>query len=291
MPRSVCSSTKHVHTTREHQVHCVRAMAAPASAVLPLDGRVALVTGGSRGIGREVCAHLASLGARVVINYASNSANADAFAAELNSASRGGGGGPVAVAVRADVSDPAAVRALFDRAEEAFGSTPRIVVACAGLLEPKYPSLADTTVEDFDAMFAVNVRGTFLVCREAANRIPPAGAGAGGRIVTFSSSILGTLLPGYAAYTATNGAVEAMTKILAKEVAAKGVTANVVAPGPVRTELFMAGKDEAFVKKVAERSMGRIAETTDVAPVVAFLVSDAAAWVNGQVIRVNGGFA
>ncbi|KAF0931018.1 hypothetical protein E2562_039253 [Oryza meyeriana var. granulata] len=137
-------------------------------------------------------------------------------------------------------------------------------------------------------MFAVNVRGTFLACREAANRIPP---GSGGRIVTFSSSVLGTLLPGYAAYTATNGAVEAMAKILAKEVAAKGVTANVVAPGPVRTELFMAGKDEAFVRQVEEQSMGRIAETTDVAPVVAFLVSDAAAWVNGQVIRVNGGFA
>uniref|UniRef100_A0A0E0M8A3 Ketoreductase domain-containing protein n=1 Tax=Oryza punctata TaxID=4537 RepID=A0A0E0M8A3_ORYPU len=263
-------------------------MAAPATALpLPLAGRVALVTGGSRGIGREVCAHLASLGARVVINYASNSANADAFAADLNS--RGGGAGGVrAVAVRADVSDPAAVRALFDRAEEAFGSPPHIVVACAGLLESKYPSLADTAVEDFDAMFAVNVRGTFLVCREAANRIP---AASGGRVVTFSSSILGTLLPGYAAYTATNGAVEAMTRIMAKEVAAKGVTANVVAPGPVRTELFMAGKDEAFVRRVEERSMGRIAETTDVAPVVAFLVSDAAAWVNGQVIRVNGGFA
>lgn len=261
-------------------------MAAPAASALPLDGRVALVTGGSRGIGREVCAHLASLGARVVVNYASNSANADAFAADLNS--RGAAALPRAVAVRADVSDPAAVRALFDRTEEAFGTPPHIVVACAGLLESKYPSLADTAVEDFDAMLAVNVRGTFLVCREAANRIP---AGAGGRVVTFSSSILGTLLPGYAAYTATNGAVEAMTRIMAKEVAAKGVTANVVAPGPVRTELFMAGKDEAFVKKVEERSMGRIAETTDVAPVVAFLVSDAAAWVNGQVIRVNGGFA
>lgn len=192
------------------------------------------------------------------------------------------------MAAQADVSDPAAVRALFDRAEEAFGSAPHIVVACAGLLNSKYPALADTAVEDFDAMFAVNVRGTFLVCREAANRVPP---GSGGRIVTFSSSIMGTLLPGYAAYTATNGAVEAMTRILAKEVAAKGITANVVAPGPVRMELFMAGKDEAFLKRVEAQSMGRIAETTDVAPVVAFLASDAAGWVNGQVIRVNGGFA
>ncbi|KAM3405470.1 hypothetical protein ACQJBY_008136 [Aegilops geniculata] len=255
------------------------------TAPLPLDGRVALVTGGSRGIGREVSSHLAALGARVLINYASDSASAAALAAELNSR---GGGGLRAVPAQADVSDPAAVRALFDRAEEAFGSPPHVVVACAGLLNPKYPALADTTVEDFDAMFAVNVRGTFLVCREAANRVP---AGGGGRIVTFSSSIMGTLLPGYAAYTATNGAVEAMTRILAKEVAAKGITANVVAPGPVRTELFLAGKDEAFLKRVEAQSMGRIAETTDVAPVVAFLASDAAGWVNGQVIRVNGGFA
>ncbi|NP_001151706.2 NADPH-dependent aldehyde reductase-like protein, chloroplastic [Zea mays] len=257
------------------------ASAENTSSLLPLDGRVALITGGSRGIGREVSSQLATLGARVVVNYASNSARADELVAEL--ASRG----HQAVAVRADVSDPDAVHALFDRAEEAFGSPPHIVVCCAGLLNAKYPALADTAVDDFDAMFAVNVRGTFLVCREAANRVP---ANSGGRIVTFSSSIVGTLLPGYAAYTATNAAVEAMTKILAKEVAAKGVTANVVAPGPVRTELFLAGKDEAFLRRVEQQSMGRIAETTDVAPVVAFLASDAAAWVNGQVIRVNGGF-
>jgi 3-oxoacyl-[acyl-carrier protein] reductase len=257
------------------------ARAAVETSPLPLAGRVALVTGGSRGIGREVSSHLAALGARVVINYASNSARADELVAELASSGHG------AVAVRADVSDPDAVRALFDRAEEAFGSPPHVVVACAGLLDTKYPALADTAVEDFDALFAVNVRGTFLVCREAAKRIP---ASSGGRIVTFSSSIVGTLLPGYAAYTATNAAVEAMTRILAKEVAAKGVKANVVAPGPVRTELFLAGKDEAFLRRVEEASMGRIAETTDVAPVVAFLASDAAAWVNGQVIRVNGGF-
>ncbi|CAD6212759.1 unnamed protein product [Miscanthus lutarioriparius] len=211
------------------------------SSLLPLDGRVALVTGGSRGIGREVSSQLAALGASVVINYASIFSKADELVAELTSR------GQRAVAVRADVSDLDAVRALFDRAEDAFGSPPHVVVASAGLLNPKYPALADTTVEDFDAMFAVNVRGTFLVCREAARRVPP---NSGGRIVTFSSSIMGTLLPGYAAYTATNGAVEAMTRILAKEVAAKGVTANVVAPGPVRTELFFAGKDEAFVRKV-----------------------------------------
>ncbi|RLN41762.1 short-chain type dehydrogenase/reductase-like [Panicum miliaceum] len=256
--------------------------AASSTAPLPLDGRVALVTGGSRGIGREVSSHLAALGARVVVNYASNPAKADELVAEL--ASRG----LRAVAVRADVSDPDAVRALFDRAEEAFGSPPHVVVACAGILDPKYPALADTAVEDFDATFAVNTRGKFLVCREAARRIPPH---SGGRIVAFSSTTVAALPPGYGAYVASNAAVEAMTRILAKEVAAKGITANVVAPGPVRTELFLAGKDEAFIERVAKNSMGRIAETTDIAPVVAFLASDASSWVNGQVIRVNGGVA
>ncbi|CAL4933769.1 unnamed protein product [Urochloa decumbens] len=239
------------------------AAAASSTTPLPLDGRVALVTGGSRGIGREVSSHLAALGARVLVNYASNSAKADELVAEL--ASRG----LHAVSVRADVSDPDAVSALFDRAEEAFGSPPHIVVACAGILDPKYPALADTTVEDFDATFAVNTRGKFLVCREAARRIPPH---SGGRIVAFSSSTVAVLPPGYG------------------EVAAKGITANVVAPGPVRTEMFLAGKDEAFLERVV-KNMGRIAETTDIAPVVAFLASEASYWVNGQVIRVNGGVA
>lgn len=148
------------------------------------------------------------------------------------------------------------------------------------------PSASDTAVEDFDATFAVNTRGKFLVCREAARRIPP---NSGGRIVTFSSTTVAVLPPGYAAYAASNAAVEAMTRVLAKEVAAKGITANVVAPGPVRTELFLAGKDEAFLERI-KNSMG-IAETTDIAPVVAFLASEASGWVNGQVIRVNGGVA
>ncbi|XP_066387012.1 NADPH-dependent aldehyde reductase-like protein, chloroplastic [Miscanthus floridulus] len=239
---------------------------AAASTTLPLDGRVALVTGGSRGIGREVSSHLAALGARVVVNYASNPAKAEELVAE-----RG-------------VSDPAAVLALFDRAEEAFGSPPHIVVAYAGIMDAKYPALADTAVEDFDATFAVNTRGKLLVCREAARRIPP---NSGGRIVTFSSSTVAVLPPGYAA---SNAAVEAMTRILAKEVAAKGITANVVAPGPVNTELFFAGKDEAFLERV-KKTIGRIAETTQIAPVVTFLASEASSWVNGQVIRVNGGVA
>ncbi|XP_044950829.1 NADPH-dependent aldehyde reductase 2, chloroplastic-like [Hordeum vulgare subsp. vulgare] len=145
----------------------------------------------------------------------------------------------------------------------------------------RYRALADITVEDFDAMSAVNVRGMFLVCHKVANHMS---ADSGGRVMTLSSSIMGRLLPGY---TATNGQVDAMTRILAKEVAAKVIMANVVTPGHVRMEVFLAEKDDSDFQSMEARSMGRIAQTTDVVPVVAFLSSNVTDWVNGQVIRVN----
>jgi len=248
---------------------------------LPLAGRVALVTGGSRGIGREVSSHLAALGARVVVNYASNSARDDELVAEL--ASRGHG----AVAVRADVSDPDAVRRLFNRAEEAFGSPPHIVVACAGLLNAKYPALADTAVEDFDAMFAVNVRGTFLVCREAASRIP---AGSSGRIVTFSSSIVGTLLPGYAAYTATNAAVEAMTRILAKEGRRRGSPPTWWRRAPCAPSCSWPGRTRRSCGGWSSSPWGGSPRPRTWRRWWRSWRATHRRWVNGQVIRVNGGF-
>ncbi|CAL9134105.1 unnamed protein product [Musa textilis] len=252
--------------------------------VLPLAGRVAIVTGASRGIGRAIALHLASLGASVVLGYASNAAQADLLAAQINSSHEAR-----AVAVRADVSDPADVKSLFDRAESAFGGTaPHILVACAGVLDPKYPPLVNTTLEDWDAAFNVNARGAFLCCREAAARLM---RGGGGRIVTVSSSLVAALPPGYAAYSASKAAVEAMTKVLAKELRGTRVTANCVAPGATATELFFAGKSEEAVKRIAEASpMGRLGQPEDVAALVGFLCTDAAEWVNGQVVRVNGGF-
>uniref|UniRef100_A0A453DUC9 Short-chain type dehydrogenase/reductase n=1 Tax=Aegilops tauschii subsp. strangulata TaxID=200361 RepID=A0A453DUC9_AEGTS len=245
--------------------------AAPA-ATLPLAGRVAIVTGASRGIGRGIATHLSSLGASLVLGYASSSQQADALAAEL----------PRAVAVKADVSDEAGVRSLFDAAESAFGGAAHILVACAGLGIGTYPSLANTSTADFDNVFAVNTRGAFLCLREAANRLR---RGGGGRIVAVSSTLAATLLPGYAAYAASKAAVEAMVRVAAKELGSARVTVNCVAPGPVATELFFDGKSEEAVERFrAGHPMGRLGEVGDIAPAVGFLCTDAAEWVNGQAI-------
>ncbi|KAK3446379.1 hypothetical protein EUGRSUZ_A02089, partial [Eucalyptus grandis] len=237
---------------------------------LPLDGRVAIVTGGSR----------APLGARLVVNYASSSAHADAVAAELNSSVSEPSAPPRAIAVRTDISDPDQVKHLFDEAERAFGSPALVFVNCAGAMDPKYPSVADTKVEDWDSIFKVNARGAFLGCREAANRLR---RGGGGRIVMVTKSVVGSLFPGYSAYAVSKAAVETMTKITAKELKGTGITANCVAPGPVATELFFSGKTEETVKRMVDACpLGRLAEGKDVAEVVGFLASDAGEWVNGQ---------
>ncbi|KAL8529524.1 hypothetical protein ACS0TY_006810 [Phlomoides rotata] len=249
----------------------------------PLQDRVAIVTGASRGIGRAISLHLASLGAKVVINYASNSTEADSVAAEINAASS-----LRAVAFKADISDPEQVKSLFDAAESAFNSEVCILVNSAGVLDSKYPSLANTTVEDFDRTFRINARGAFLCCREAANRIK---RGGGGRIICVTSSQVAALKPGFMAYTASKAAVETMVKILAKELKGTGITANAVAPGPVATEMFFAGKSEELIEKIVEECpLGRLGETKDVVPLLGFLAGDAGQWVNGQVIRVNGGY-
>ncbi|RAL39185.1 hypothetical protein DM860_002718 [Cuscuta australis] len=261
-------------------------MAAEQSSVLrqmsPLKDRVAIVTGSSRGIGKAIALHLASLGAELIINYTANSAEADLVVSQLNS-----GRTPRAIAVKADVSDPAQVKSLFDAAEAAFDSVD-ILVNSAGVLDARYPSIAGTEIEDFDRTFSVNTRGAFLCCREAANRIK---RGGGGRIICLTSSLVAALRPGFGAYAASKAAVEAMVKILAKELKGTGITANCVAPGPVATDMFFDGKSEEAMKKAMDESpFGRLGETEDIAPVVAFLAGDGGEWVNGQIIRVNGGY-
>ncbi|KAK3405224.1 NADPH-dependent aldehyde reductase-like protein, chloroplastic [Eucalyptus grandis] len=258
--------------------------AAAAASELPLKDRVAIVTGSSRGIGRAIALHLASLGAKVVVNYTSpgSSAQADAVAAEINSSSPGS-----AVSVRADVSDSDQVKSLFDAAEETFKLPIYVLVNSAAVHDSKYPTLANTSVDDFDKTFSVNARGAFLCCREATNRLK---RGGGGRIIMLSSSLVGSLRPNSSAYTASKAAVETMVKILAKELKGTCITANSVAPGPIATEMFFAGKTEEMINKSIDRCPhGRLGETKDVAPLVGFLATDAAEWVNGQVIRANGG--
>jgi len=184
--------------------------------------------------------------------------------------------------VQADVSSAGDVRRMFDKAEHAFGGLD-VLVNNAGVMTPGL--LAEADDEQFDRHFAVNVRGTFNGLREAAKRLRD-----NGRIVSFSSTTLALNAPGYGIYNATKGAVEGFTRVLAKELGPRGITVNAVAPGPVGTELFMAGKSEADVKRMAGMApLGRIGNPQEIAEVVAFLVSPEAGWVNGQVVRVNGG--
>ncbi|XP_054781639.1 NADPH-dependent aldehyde reductase-like protein, chloroplastic [Prosopis cineraria] len=252
-----------------------------------LQERVAIVTGSSRGIGREIALHLASLGARVVVNCTSNVALAESVAAQINSSSSSGGN-PRATVIRADVSDPTQVKSLFDEAEKAFNSPVHILVNSAAVIDSKYSSIANISLGDFDHIFSVNTRGAFLCCKEAANRLKHGG---GGRIIMLSTSLVGSLMPGYGAYAASKAAVETVVKILAKELKGTGITANCIAPGPVATDMFFSGKTQEQVKAAIEISpLGRLGETKDIAPVVGFLATDAGEWINGQVIRVNGGY-
>ncbi|KAK7813759.1 NADPH-dependent aldehyde reductase-like protein, chloroplastic [Quercus suber] len=258
----------------------------------PLQDRVAIVTGSARGIGQAIALHLGSLGAKLVINHTSSKSTheAELVASQINNSlsSSLNNNTPRAITIRADVSDPTQLKSLFDKAEEAFNSPVHILVNSAGIIDSKYPTIANTSLEDFDNIFRVNARGAFLCCKEAANRIK---RGGGGRIILLSSSLVGALKPGAAAYTASKAAVETMTKILAKELKGTRITANCVAPGPIATELFFTGKTEEQVKSVIEECpLNRLGETKDVAPLVGFLATDASEWVNGQVIRVNGGY-
>lgn len=252
-----------------------------------LNGRVAIITGASRGIGKAIAIHLHSLGAKVVVNYASSSTQADQLASQLN-ANSSSTNHPQAITVQADVSDPDQVKFLFDRTQQEFGSEIHILVNCAGVLDPKYPTLANTAVEEWDSTFNVNTKGAFLVSREAAKRLVHGG---GGRIIMITTSLVGALSPGYGAYGASKAAVETMTKILAKELKGTGITANCVAPGPVATELFYAGKTEELIKRLVDACpFGRLGQPEDVSGIVGFLVSDVGEWINGQIIRANGGF-
>lgn len=244
----------------------------------PVSTPVAIVTGASRGIGAAIASRLARDGLAVVVNYAGRRQDAQDVVAQIEA------GGGSAVAVQADVADPAAARALFDAAAARFGRVD-VLVNNAGILPPALPRLADTDDDTFDRLFAVNVKGTFNTLREAAKRL-----GDGGRIVNFSSSVIGLALPGYAAYGATKGAVEAMTRVLANELRGRNITVNAVAPGPTATALFLDGKSPEAVERLSRAApLERLGTPEDIASVVSFLVGPGGSWINGQTLRANGG--
>ncbi|AIV40870.1 MULTISPECIES: SDR family oxidoreductase [unclassified Curtobacterium] len=238
--------------------------------------RVALVTGGSRGIGRAVSIRLAADGFTVVVNHASGTAAAEDTVAEIE---RTGGRG---VAVQADVADEHAVAAMFDRVEAEHGGVD-VVVHSAGRLA--LSTIADQDLDVLDALHRTNIRGTFVVAQQAARRLR-----AGGAFVGMSTSVVGTQFPTYGAYVASKSAVEGMTMILAKELRGRDVTANVVAPGPTATELFLDGKTQDQIDTLAKvPPLERLGMPEDIAGVVAFLAGPDGHWVNGQTIRANGG--
>ncbi|MEV8098071.1 SDR family oxidoreductase [Kitasatospora sp. NPDC085879] len=239
--------------------------------------RVALVTGATGGIGSAVARRLAADTMAVGVHYAGNKAAAEELAAEIRAA------GGRAVAVGGDVADEHAMAEAFDAVEEAFGGVD-VVVHTAGemLLGP----VADFDLAALDRMHRTNIRGTFVVAQQAARRVR-----SGGAVVTFSTSVTRLSFPGYAAYAASKGAVEAMTLILARELRGRDVTVNAVAPGPTATPLFLNGKDQETVDRLAAQSpLERLGTPDDIAETVAFLAGPGR-WVNGQVVYTNGGVA
>jgi 3-oxoacyl-[acyl-carrier protein] reductase len=238
--------------------------------------KVAIVTGASRGIGAAVAERLARDGFTVVINYSGNAAAAEALARKLED--KGGR----ALTAKADVSDPRAVHGMFDAAEAAFGGID-VLVNNAGIMQ--LSSIAGTDDATFERLIHVNLKGTFNTLREAARRLRH-----GGRIINFSSSVVGLLQPTYGVYAGTKAAVEAMTGVLAKELRGRNITVNAVAPGPTATDLFLNGKPQEVVDRFAKLApLERLGQPADIAAAVAFLAGPDGAWINGQTLRANGG--
>ena len=238
--------------------------------------QVALVTGASRGIGAAIAKRLARDGFTVIVNYTESAAPAEALVRTIQQA------GGQALAAKADVSSPTDVRRLFDAAETAFGGVD-VLVNNAGIMT--LANVADADDASFDRQIAVNLKGTFNTLREAATRLR-----SGGRIVNFSSSVVALLQPGYAVYAATKAGVEAMTSVFAKELRGRNITVNAIAPGPTATDLFLKGKSEELVDRLSRLApLERLGQPEDIANTVAFLAGPDAGWINGQVLRANGG--
>lgn len=243
-----------------------------------LAGKVAVVTGASRGIGAAIARRLAADGAKVIVHYNTGGKEADAVVAAIKKV------GGEAVAVRADLGDPAAVPGLFDAAEKAFGTVTVLVNNAATQGKPTPAPEVDAAL--FDELFHANVRGPVLCIAEFARR---AGSG-GGRVINTTSGQARTPMPAIGLYAGTKGAMESITRAFAGDLGPQGITVNGVAPGATATESFKSHVSAAKQKDaVANTALGRLGEPEDIAAVVAFLCSDDAGWITGQIIDVNGG--
>jgi 3-oxoacyl-[acyl-carrier protein] reductase len=243
----------------------------------PLFGKVALVTGASRGIGRATALALAKDGADVVVNYVSSTAAADEVVSEI--------GSNHALAIQADVSKREDITRLIKTTVDRFGKID-ILVLNAGLLWQK-GDLLSVTEDDFDKLFAANVRSPLFTVQEAVPHLAD-----GGRVMLFSTSLaaFSGVTPNYLLYTASKGAIEQITRVLAKDLGRRGITVNTIAPGPVGTDAYFLGKTEQMVQLQSNLApMGRLGKPQEVANVVCFIASDQSQWVNGQTIRINGG--
>ena len=238
--------------------------------------RAAVVTGGSRGIGAAIVQRLARDGLAVAVNYAGNEGPAASLVRKIEA------DGGRAVAVRADVSDPDAVARLFDATESASGGVD-VLVNNAGIM--MLSPIAETDDATLDRLIEINLKGTFYGLRAAATRLRK-----GGRIVSLSTSVIGTRLETYGVYAATKSAVETLTAILSRELRGRSITVNAIAPGPTATDLFLDGKPQDLIDRMAKMNpLERLGTPEDIAAAVAFLVGPDGAWINGQVLRANGG--
>jgi 3-oxoacyl-[acyl-carrier protein] reductase len=238
--------------------------------------KVAIVTGASRGIGAAIAQRLAADGFTVVVNYAGNAAEAEALVSKIEAA------GGRAIPAQADVSDAGAVARMFDAAQAAFGGVD-VLVNNAGIM--RLATIADSDDALFDSQIAINLKGSFNTLREAAKRLRE-----GGRIVNLSSSVVGLYQPTYGVYAATKAAVEAMTHVMANELRGRNITVNAIAPGPTATALFLDGKPQAVIDHLTKLApLERLGQPEDIANAVAFLAGPDGSWINGQILRANGG--
>src|SRR5690606_4790080 len=240
--------------------------------------RTAIVTGASRGIGRAIAMRLAQDGDGVGVDDSGNQASAADVVADIRAA------GGQAVAVQADVSNGDDVRRLFREGRAALGAIDAIVHSAGVMsLAPISPDHVDV----FDRMVNTNLRGAFLVLAQAAQDLTQ-----GGRIIAISTSVIAKAFPNYGAYIASKAGVEGLVHVLANELRGRGITVNAVAPGPVATELFMEGKSQAQIAELSNMvPLQRLGTPQDIANAVSFLAGPDGGWINGQVLRANGGFA